>query len=147
MTFNFEALPEIEQREPGQPLWPTQVNFAPRLALTYQLGQAAGRESTLRTGWGVVFDEMTSPGVKAFVNGYPYSTTRIAGLLPFPVPDDVLASRDVFSAPFESGSVGEYYAFARDLRSPSTYAWHVGVDQALGRGQQISMTYAGSLGA
>ena len=124
------------------------MNLAPRLALTYQLGRAAGRETTLRTGWGVVFDELTSPGLRAFGNGYPYGTTARRTVPPFPIPDDVLASRDVFPAPFETGSVGED---STRLRARSAFPTHVRVARGRRSGRSVaagkwSMTYAGSVG-
>ena len=37
-------------------------------------------------------------------------------------------------------------AFPKSLRTPRTYEWHFGIDQSLGRSQQLSVAYVGGAG-
>ena len=58
-------------------MWKTSwTDLAPQVTATYQLSNAAGRETSLRAGWSLVFDEVTSPGANAFGAGAPYVSRR-----------------------------------------------------------------------
>ncbi len=45
-----------------------------------------------------------------------------------------------------AGDSSTYYSFPKDLRTPRTYEWHFGIDQSLGRIQQLSVAYVGGAG-
>lgn len=143
--IDFERLPEVSQRPITAPLWNTsRANIAPRVAASYTLGTRADRETVLRAGWSLVFDQLTRPGAASIGRSHPFVATRVFGASAFPVPADSLTV--VPSEPFGPGDRGEYFAFPRDFRSPRAYNWRVGLDQALGRGQRVSAAYVGAAG-
>jgi hypothetical protein len=135
--------PTTTERPEGGPLWNTQHgNLAPRLAAAYRIRETDGQETTVRAGWSLAVDELTSPGVRAFTRGYPYVSTRNLGRMPFPVPVESLPIAT--GAPLATVDRAEYYAFPRDLRSPRTYQWHAGIEHELGPTQRLSVSYVGS---
>lgn len=136
---DFEALPAVVLRAVGTTPWPTSHNVAPRLQIAYQRGG-----SLVHAGWSVVFDELTSPGLAEFSDGYPYLTTRSLIPVTFPLEAGELASDAL--PPFAEDDRSTYYAFSPDLRPSHLHQWRVGLDQGLGRTQRASLSYAGTAG-
>lgn len=129
----------------GGPLWKTSwADIAPRINATYQVRRSAGWETTVRTGWSLIFGERLSPGAGAFGGGYPYVTTRDLISTPFPVPPENLIVTP--PVPLSDTDNLTYFSFPQDLRSPRTHEWQVAVDQSLGRNQQFNLAYAGTAG-
>src|SRR5581483_820163 len=101
----------------------------------------------VRGGWNVTFDELAIPGASAFGRGYPYWSERVIPSSVFPIPaDDLAATLAGSSTPLDQASNPQYYSFPRDLRSPRTYAWQVGLERALGPVQRLGLAYVGSAG-
>jgi hypothetical protein len=145
LLLAIEKLPQAQTLAAGSPLWSTSwSNVAPHLSATYQLATAANRETTLRAGWSLLFDELTDPGATAFGGGYPYVTTRFVTSPGFPVPENVLTAPA--PQPFSTLDRASYFAFSKDLRTPRTSMWQVGIDQALGGRQRLGIAYVGALG-
>jgi hypothetical protein len=145
LILDADALPTAQERPTGTPLWKTPWNnVAPRVATAYQFGTATNHETTLRASWNVGFDEITSASSNVFGGNYPYVSRRAAQVAVFPVQADVLDT----PAPqrFASLDRNSYYASPGNFRTPRTYGWQVGVDQALGRVQRLSVAYAGAAG-
>jgi hypothetical protein len=142
--LDYESLPEPHPAPDGAPLWKTSwTDIAPRLIATYQLSTEQGRETTLRSGWSLAFDERVSSGFRAFGGGYPYASSneRRSGAFPL-APDDL-----VWSPPqtqFSSSDLSNYFAFPMHLKAPRTYEWQVTLDRALGRTHQVSLGYVGT---
>jgi hypothetical protein len=143
---DFDSLTpnELPVREDG-PLWNTSLsNVAPRVAATYQAGIKAGWETSIRAGASLIFDDRSSSGIGAFGAGYGYVEQRGFPNSPFPVPANNLS---IVSPPsLGDGDSSTYYSFPKDLRTPRTYEWHFGIDQNLGRSQQLSVAYVGGAG-
>jgi hypothetical protein len=147
LLLDYAALPNFQALPEGSALWKTSwTNLAPQLTATYQLLNAAGRETTLRAGWSLVFDEITSPGAKAFGAGAPYVSRRNVPNLSLPLTEGALSAGAgaAASAPFDSNDQNDYYAFDSGLRSPRTRQWQVTLDQALGSVQRIGLAYIGA---
>ncbi len=147
--ITLEKLPEvIERRSENLPLWDTSwTDIEPRVAATWQMRTTPGRETTFRAGWSLMVDDLANPGATAFGRGYPFVSERVIDSKEFPVSPDTLAAP--FPEPLDRSEFGdhsEYYSFPRDLRSPRTYAWQVGFEQALGSVQRLGLAYAGSAG-
>lgn len=138
VVIEFDTLPELRPREVAGPLWkPSRLDLAPQASVAYQL--ARRRETTIRAGWNLTYDELTSPGGTVFGRGAPYAVARAIRPSAFPVPaGELLAAQGVTRT--------EYFSFPQSLRRPRTYGWHVGIDQALGRLQRLSLSYVGAAG-
>jgi hypothetical protein len=145
LLIEFETLPKFELLSRGLPLWNTSwTDVAPRVAMTWQMRTAAGRETTVQAGWNLTFDELANPGASAFGRGYPFVSERVLPSTVFPIPPDTL--RAAFPGPLDQGDHSEYYSFPRNFRPPRTYAWHIGLEQALGAVQRLGLAYTGSSG-
>jgi hypothetical protein len=142
LLLDFAALPEVRTLPEGSRLWKTSwTDLAPQATATYQLSNAAGWETSLRAGWSLVFDEVTSPGAKAFGAGAPYVSRWGLGFQNIPL------TWAGFSTPperFSTGDLADYYAFDENLRSPRTHQWQVTLDQAIGPVQRIGLAYVGA---
>jgi len=156
VLINYEALsrplPLSRAEElPRSRLWNTSwTDLEPRVAATWQMRATPGRETTLRAGWSLTLDELANPGASAFGRGYPYLSERIMMSPGFPVsPSDLMGI--VPPAPGtltldDPANQNEYYSFPRDFRSPRTYSWQLGLEQALGSVQRLGLAYVGSAG-
>jgi hypothetical protein len=143
LLLDFATLPEIRTRPEGSRLWKTSwTDLAPQVTATYQLSNAVGRETTLRAGWSLVFDEVTSPGANAFGAGAPYLSRRTLTFPAFPLTSEALSMPP--PDPFSSNDQADYYSFDDGLRSPRTRQWQVTLDQALGPIQRIGLAYVGA---
>ena len=143
LLLDYAALPEIETLPEGSRLWKTSwTDLAPQVTATYQLSNAAGRETNLRAGWSLVFDEVASPGANAFGAGAPYVSRWSLPVQNFPLPAEALSVPP--PDPFSAADLSDYYAFDDGLRSPRTRQWQVTLDQALGPVQQVGLAYVGA---
>jgi hypothetical protein len=121
----------------------TYDNFAPRIGLAYRLSQAAGRETVLRGGFGVFYDlGYTFTGSALAPSNYPYGNTvtrsNIALTDPFvssPAP-----------APNPNPPYPALFAYEEDYKSTYTLQFNLAVEQSLGRGDTITVTYVGAAG-
>jgi Carboxypeptidase regulatory-like domain/TonB dependent receptor len=140
----FDALPDIRLRESGTGLWKTRFdNMQAHVSLAALLGRSNGRETGLRAGFSLVYDDLTSPGASAFGRAYPYVWDRMIGPTLFPIPESSLAR---LSSPTSDDRVlAEYFAIPEDLDAPLTREWQVGLTQTFGR-HHVEIGYVGTLG-
>jgi hypothetical protein len=143
LLLDFAALPGIQTLPEGSRLWKTSwTDLAPQATATYQLSNAAGRETSLRAGWSLVFDEVTSPGANALGAGAPYVSRWTLPAQSFPLTEEALSVPP--PEPFSATDLADYYAFDNGLRSPRTHQWQVTLDQALGSAHRVSLAYVGA---
>ncbi|HEX8291836.1 MAG TPA: carboxypeptidase-like regulatory domain-containing protein, partial [Pyrinomonadaceae bacterium] len=125
----------------GTPLWRTTFqNFAPRAGAAYLL--SPGRGTTLRGGLGIFYDLGTGQAAQAFGSVFPYAREHLLSNVPFPL-DPARAEPPPLGLDPPYGTV---YAFAPDLRLPLTVQWSASVEQPLGGGQSLSLSYVGAAG-
>lgn len=127
----------------GGPLYETTYgNFAPRVGVSFKLSERHGRETVVRSGFGIFYDLGTGTVSSTFVS-FPFSASRslpnpffpvAATLLVPPVPD--LNARPVTSL----------NAIDPNLKLPRTYQWNFALEQSLGSHQALSATYVGAAG-
>jgi hypothetical protein len=125
----------------GTPLWRTTYNnFAPRAGAAFLLSPERG--TTLRGGLGVFYDLGTGQAAQAFGSVFPYARERVLSNVPFPL-DPAQAGPPPLGLDPPYGTV---YAFAPSLRLPLTLQWSAAVEQPLGGGQSLLVSYVGAAG-
>jgi hypothetical protein len=127
-----------------QPLWKTTYNnFAPRIGLNFQLSRQPGRETAVRGGYGIFYDQGTGVGGQAFLAAYPYLGTRT-----FPINSQFPFTSAVNITPPDPGSlpISQLYVFDPQLKLPYTHQWNFAVEQSLGRNQTVSASYVAAVG-
>jgi len=127
---------------PGVPLFETQWNaFAPRLGVAYQLRQSRGWETTLRAGMGLFYD-LPLGGLQSLSSNPPYRRTRrLAGTV-IPLPEAQAAPLPISTQP----PYDDVAAFEAGYRLSRTVQYNVTVDQGLGNGRVLTMSYVGAMG-
>jgi hypothetical protein len=127
----------------GAPLWnATHNNFAPRLAVAYNLRRTPGREMVLRGGAGIFYDLGNNTGDNG-VGEFPYQ------LYSYAPPGTTFPLNATAAAP-PAFTVNPPYstmqAFDPHLKLPRVYQWNVSLQQSLGPNQSVSATYLGAAG-
>ncbi len=125
----------------GTPLWRTTFhNFAPRAGAAFLLSPERG--TTLRAGLGIFYDLGSGQAAQAFGSVFPYARERLLSNVPFPLdPAQAEPPPLSFDPPF-----GTVYAFSPSLKLPLTVQWSAAVEQPLGAGQSLSISYVGAAG-
>jgi hypothetical protein len=121
----------------------TYGNVAPRLGLAYQFDGRPNWGLTLRAGFGIFYDlgQGSLGGASSY---FPYLALQTAQPSPTPFP---LSAQNAAPPPITSGlPVSEILVAEPNLKLPRTYQWNVALEQALGSGQSLSVTYIGALG-
>jgi len=128
--------------EPGTPLWKTPKGaFAPRLGVSYLLRASAGRETTLRGGWGLFYD-LPLGGQQIASSNPPYRRVKRPPFAPYPYAADIAAVPAVTT----SGRFDNVNVFAPGFAMPYSSQLHLTVEQGLGTGRTASLGYVGALG-
>ncbi len=116
----------------------TYGNFAPRLAVAWQLNPA----TTLRAGWGIYYD--LGAGLTAqSAAGFPYfRQLSLPPPLQFPV-----GPGKADPLPFTlKPPIGTIYGAQSGLRLPLTYEWNFTIERRLGPTRQLTASYIGAAG-
>ena len=129
----------------GTPLWnASKRNFAPRLGMAYVLRNTPGRELVLRGGGGIFYGLGNEQGAQGTL-GFPYSRSVYLygadGMYP-------LSQSAAAPIPFSLDPPYSFvFAFEPNLRDPKTYQWNVSLQQGLGAGRSLQISYVGNYGA
>jgi hypothetical protein len=127
----------------GTPLYRTDwTGFAPRLGLVWQLSPQTGRQTTLRTGWGL-FHDLGAGIIGQSAAGYPYFRQRnfLQGTF-FPLPEELAKAPEFTLNP----PINAIYGASQGLRLPVTHQWNVTLERALGSSRIFSVGYVGAAG-
>ncbi|MBL8240815.1 MAG: TonB-dependent receptor, partial [Bryobacterales bacterium] len=127
----------------GTPLYKTDwTGFGPRLGLVWQLSPKAGRQTTLRTGWGL-FHDLGAGIIGQSAAGYPYFRQRnfLQGTF-FPLPEELAKGPEFTLKP----PINSIYGASQGLRLPVTHQWNVTLERALGTSRIFSVGYVGAAG-
>jgi hypothetical protein len=120
----------------------TYGNVAPRIGAAYRLGDAPGRETVVRGGWGLFFDLASPAVINNLSQTFPFTARRSFNDVPFPTDPAMLAPPSV--AP---GAPADFLVAADpNLRLPFTQEWNVAVERALGAANTVSVSYVGARG-
>ena len=124
------------------PLWKTSwLSFAPRVAIAYRVHTEEGKQTVLRTGWGLYYDMGNPQGSTGYLgvgiaaigsfNGqsYPFTLAQI----------NSVGSPSV-AAPYSATVFG----FDPDLKMPRTQQYNVSIEQQLGATQNFTLSWVGT---
>ncbi len=127
----------------GTPLYGTTLNnFAPRIALAYQLSSKPHHELVLRTGLGVFYDLGGGQSAQGFGNVFPFVAVKRFSNVAYPLtPPQNVPPPLTLTPPF-----GTIVAFDPNLKLPRVIQWNVVFEKALGSGQLLSMGYVAAGG-
>jgi hypothetical protein len=127
----------------GTALWHTSwLNLAPRLGIAWTARDEPGRELIVRAGGGVFFDTGTQPALRAF-NGIGFATSNYFLGAPVPATPSQIDFSTAVMPPYTNQQA---FAFSPHLQLPYSWQWNIGVEQALGRNQSITISYVGANG-
>jgi hypothetical protein len=134
--------PTISLAPRGTPLYETTYgNVAPRVGLAYQFADRPNRATVLRAGLGIFYD-LGQGSLGAASSSFPYSATRNLSNVPFPLSPQNSAAPALTTNP----PVNTIVVAVPNLKLPRTYQWNVAIEQAIGSGQSLSLTYIGAIG-
>ena len=125
----------------GIPLYKTDHHgFAPRVGFAYLLRDKPGRETVIRSGFGVFYDTGSANTLIGYDLGYG-GRTSYSGV-PFPLtPAQQVATPTPLTAPYGSVSLPD-----PNLKLPYTLEWNAAIEQQLGNSQKLSISYVGAGG-
>ena len=121
----------------------TYGNVAPRLGLAYQLRERLNWVSTLRAGFGLFYDlgQGSLGGASSY---FPYGATKVISPAPVPFPlnsQDAAPPATTVNPPVVTILVADPH-----LKLPRSYQWNIALEQSIGSGQSLSLTYTGAVG-
>jgi hypothetical protein len=127
----------------GTPLWHTSWDrLAPRAGLAWAPKTEPGKELVVRAGGGVFFDTGNQAGLHAFT-GLGFANSIHFSDVPLPVTAAELDVPTPTSAPYV-GTNG--FAFPSHLVLPYSWQWNFALEKALGRNQNLTVSYVGASG-
>ena len=121
----------------------TYGNVAPRVGIAWQFGGRPNWSATLRTGFGVFYD-LGQGSLGAVSTYFPYLITKI--ISPSPIPFPLSLENAAPPAPSLNLPANNILAADPHLKLPRSYQWNVAIEQSMGRGQSLSLTYLGAIG-
>jgi hypothetical protein len=144
-ALNVDDPANVSLAPKGTPLWhASKRNFAPRLGLAYILRNTPGKELVIRGGGGIFYGLGNQQGAQGTL-GFPYSrTTFLSGAdAVYPLSQEAAAP-----VPFTLDPPYSFvFAFEPNLRDPKTYQWNVSLQQGVGQGRSMQVSYVGNVGS
>ena len=144
--FNVNDLSRLALQAPGASVFQTKYrNFAPRVAVAYQLRGRQDWQTVIRSGFGVFYDLGTSEiGNLVTAQFYPFGATAFHLSGTFPLSQATAAPPPITAPTSTNGAI--LFAVDPNLELPYTLEWNVSLEQGLGREQTLSASYVGAAG-
>ncbi len=143
--YNLNDLSELALAPRGTPVFSTPYgNVAPRVGIAFELSQSQNWGAVLRGGTGIFYD-LADGEVGNLIGqfSYPFGATALLFGSPFPL-DPVSAAPPAITPP--GSGAGKVLAFDPNLKLPYTLEWNAALEQGLGQGQSLSISYIGAAG-
>jgi hypothetical protein len=143
-VLNLESPADVALAPAGTPLWSaSKTNFAPRGGFSYLVRSSPGFETVVRGGGGIYYGLGNEVGAQGTL-GTPYSTTKYLfgtdGTYP-------LSTAAAVAAPITTNPPYSFtFAFDPHLKDPKVYMWNGSLQQNLGSGRSLQMSYVANKG-
>jgi hypothetical protein len=125
------------------PFHTTYGNFAPRVGVAFQPRQNDDWQTVVRGGFGLFYDLSSSEAGNLLASRFPpLGNNTIFRNPAFPFTPEQAAEPAVPP----TASLTFLQAFNPNLKLPYTLEWNVALEQSLGKGQVLSVTYLGASG-
>jgi hypothetical protein len=125
------------------PYQTTYNNFAPRVAVAYQISDNRDFQTVLRAGFGVFYDLASSEAGNS-TGYYPVQGTSFAVGGAFPL-SPASAAPPAIVPPTAANGI-PLWGFDPHLKLPYTLEWNTSLEQGLGKQQTFSLSYLGAAG-
>jgi len=141
---NCCTLATVALAPPGTAVFRTgYANVAPRLGAAYQVSQHANWETVLRGGFGVFYDLADVETASAVQPSYyPFGSSLFSGGT-FPIAPTQAVPPPVSPSNLSSGAL---VAIDPHLKLPYTLEWNIALEQGIGTGRSVSLSYVGAAG-
>jgi hypothetical protein len=144
-VLNLEEPANVALAPKGTPLWSaSKTNFGPRGGFAYVLRSDPGYETVVRGGGGVYYGLGNEVGAQGTL-GAPYTASNYiygaAGAYPLSI---AAAAPPVVSA---NPPYSFVFAFDPHLKDPRVYMYNASVQQDLGGGRSMQISYVGNKGS
>ena len=116
------------------------TDFAPRVGLAWTPGQ--GRRWTVRTGYGIYYDQSPSAPSQGLFFSPPYFQSQLF-IQSSQVP---LFLENPFPANYPIFVPNSAFAFQRNMRTPYTQQWNFSVQRQIGGANVVDISYLGAKG-
>jgi Carboxypeptidase regulatory-like domain/TonB dependent receptor len=142
--YNLSDLSELGFAPVGAPPFKTTYgNVAPRIGLAYQVSRQQNWQTVLRGGFGVFYDLVNTETGDFLGQAFPpFGSQSGLSNVQFPL----APAQSLPPAIPTTGTLSLFAVFNPNLKLPYTLQWNVAVEQALGPGQTISVSYVGAIG-
>jgi outer membrane receptor protein involved in Fe transport len=139
---NLDNPAAITLAPPGTPLYSTPYHdFAPRIGVAYKVFSKQNWQTMLRGGYGIFYD-LVAGQIGQSPSLWPYTRSTNLFNVSYPL-SPALAAPPPFSLapPIFRASV-----LQRNLDMPRTHQWNVTLEQELGAGQTLTLSYVAAIG-
>jgi hypothetical protein len=123
--------------------------FAPRAGASYELRAKQGWESIIRGGFGLFYDLGSAVAAASASGLRSQSYNKNITSMTVPFNDTILTPLPVrtFPTPPYTSPLGySFWGTLDNWTTPKTYEWNVALQQSLGSGQTLTVTYVGDVG-
>jgi hypothetical protein len=145
--FDPTDLSQLALAPNGIPAYKTAYNnFAPRLGAALRLGQTDKWQTVFRGGIGLFTDLVSSEAGNLLVGSYPFGAATVSVGGAFPLNSAAAAPPAITPASLASPLSEPLGVFNPNLQLPHVLQWNAAIEQALGRGQSLSVSYIGAAG-
>jgi outer membrane receptor protein involved in Fe transport len=141
---NLDSPANVALAPKGTKLWESDKhNFAPRLGISYEVHKSPNFETVFRGGGGIFYGLGNQQGAQGTL-GFPYSRANYLYGTDGTYPLSTAAAAPI---PYSLNPPYSFvFAFDPHLKDPKVYMWNASLQQNVGEGRSLQLTYVGNLG-